>query len=172
MVAGLECPLVKHMPARKQPSMTSKKVQKPPVGYARLLAELKSRIVNAQQRATLSVNQEQIRLYWQIGRDILERQADQDWGSKVIDRLASELKGSFPNIKGFSGSNLTYVRHFAEHCKDALIGQQRADQLPWFHIVMLIAKVNDPERREWYARHTIQQGWSRTTLTLKRLLSR
>jgi hypothetical protein len=106
-----------------------------PEGYASWLAELKTRIVGARQRAAFSVNQEQIRLYWQIGCDILERQNNQGWGSKVIDRLASDLKDSFPDIKGYSSSNLKYMRYFAERCPNGLIGQQPADQLPWFHIV-------------------------------------
>lgn len=137
-----------------------------PEGYASWLAELKMRITGARQRAALSVNQEQIRLYWQIGCDILERQNNQGWGSKVIDRLSSDLKDSFPDIKGFSSSNLKYMRYFAERCPNGLIGQQPADQLPWFHIVALITKLDDPEQREWYARQTVQHGWSRTTLNL------
>ena len=146
--------------------MTTKSVPAIPDGYAGWLAELKSRIAHARQRAVLAVNQEQIRLYWQIGRDILERQSHQGWGSKVIDRLASDLKDSFPDIKGFSGSNLKYMRRFAELCPNGLIGQQAADQLPWFHIVALTTKLDDPAQREWYAQQTIEQGWSRTTLSL------
>lgn len=137
-----------------------------PEGYASWLAELKTRIASARQRAALSVNQEQIRLYWQIGRDILERQSNQGWGSKVIDRLASDLQDSFPDTKGFSSRNLKYMRYFAERCPNGLIGQQPAAQLPWFHIVALITKLDDPEQREWYARQTVQHGWSRTTLNL------
>lgn len=59
----------------------------PPEGYADWLAELKTRIHRAQQRATLAVNRELVLLYWQIGRDILARQASQGWGAKVIDRI-------------------------------------------------------------------------------------
>ena len=47
----------------------------PPAGYADWLADLKTRIHNAQQRSTLAVNRELVMLYWQIGKDILERQA-------------------------------------------------------------------------------------------------
>ena len=86
----------------------------PPAGYADWLAELKHRIHNAQQRATLAVNQELIVLYWQIGRDILARQAEQGWGAKVITRLSDDLRAAFPEIKGFSRTNLKYMRVFAE----------------------------------------------------------
>ena len=147
--------------------MTTKPIPTIPEGYAPWLAELKTRIASARQRAVLSVNQEQIRLYWQIGCDILDRQRKQGWGSKVIDRLASDLKDSFPDIKGFSSSNLKYMRHFAEHCPNGLIGQQPADQLPWFHIVVLITRLDHPAQREWYAQQTVQLGWSRSTLSLQ-----
>jgi hypothetical protein len=55
-----------------------------------------------------------VTLYLQIGRDILARQAEQGWGAKVIDRLAHDLRNAFPEMKGFSRTNLIYMRAFAE----------------------------------------------------------
>jgi len=109
-----------------------------PRDYAGWLASLKSHISCARQRATLAVNQELVRLYHHIGSEILERQTRQGWGAKVIDRLAADLRAAFPEMKGFSSSNLKYMRFFAEKCPAGLIGQQPADQLPWFHIVALL----------------------------------
>lgn len=68
----------------------------PPEGYADWLDELKHRINSAQQRAALAVNRELVLLYWEMGRDILVRQSGQGWGSKVIDRLAHDLRLAFP----------------------------------------------------------------------------
>jgi hypothetical protein len=85
---------------------------------------------NAQQRATLAVNRELVLLYWQIGRDILARQAMQGWGAKVIDRLAHDLRIAFPEMKGFSPRNLKYMRAFAEAWPDSEFVQQPAAQLP------------------------------------------
>ena len=82
--------------------------------YAQFLADLKSRIQTAQLRASLAVNRELVLLYWQIGRDILDRQERESWGAKVIDRLAADLKHAFPDMKGFSPRNLKYMRRFAE----------------------------------------------------------
>src|SRR5580658_7574343 len=79
-------------------------------------------------------------------------------------RPASDLREAFPDMKGFSGSNLKYMRFFAQHCPDGLIGQQPADQLPWFHVVTLLTKVSVEAEREWYATLAIAQGWSRGTL--------
>ena len=76
-------------------------------------------------------------LYWQIGRDILERQAEQGWGAKVIDRLAHDLRTAFPAMKGFSPRNLKYMRAFSEAWPDAEIVQRAAAQLPWGHNLVI-----------------------------------
>ena len=73
----------------------------PPSGYAEWLLDLKQRIHTTQQRAMLAVNRELVSLYWNIGSEILARQAEQGWGAKVIDRLAHDLRTAFPEMKGF-----------------------------------------------------------------------
>ena len=137
-----------------------------PPDYADWLAGLKRRITGARQRAVLAANEEQIHLYYDIGRDILDRQDRQGWGAKVIDRLSADLRDTFPDMKGFSSRNLKYMSYFAKMCPDSQIGQQTAAQLPWFHIVTLITKVTDSAVREWYARETVQRSWSRDTLVV------
>ncbi|MBP1628349.1 MAG: hypothetical protein H6Q00_2824 [Holophagaceae bacterium] len=132
--------------------------------YAALLEELKGRIRTAQNRAALAVNAELVRLYWEIGRTILERQASEGWGAKVVDRLASDLKAAFPGMKGFSSRNLKYMRAFAERCPDFQIGQQPAAQLPWFHLVTLLTQVDGESERAWLASQAVQLGWSRAIL--------
>ena len=118
-----------------------------PADYADWLSSLKQQIRGARQRALLAANDEQIRLYHDIGREILQRQSQQSWGAKVIERIAADLRAAFPDMKGFSASNLKYMRFFAQECPERQIGQQSADQLPWFHIVTLITKLSDPDRR-------------------------
>lgn len=139
----------------------------PPEGYASWLADLKGRIHSAQQRATLAVNRELVSLYWQIGRDILSRQAEQGWGAKVIDRLATDLRAAFPEMKGFSPRNLKYMRAFAEAWPDSEFVQQVAAQLPWFHNVVLLDKLPNPEARRWYAAQAIEHNWSRNILVMQ-----
>lgn len=146
-----------------------------PLGYADWLAELKGRIQVAQQRAALSVNRELVTLYWQIGRDILDRQAQQGWGAKVIERLAHDLRSAFPTMKGFSRANLMYMRAFAEAWPDAAIVQQAVGQLPWGHNLVLLTKLKDAALRLAYARRAIEHGWSRNVLGIhieRRLLER
>jgi predicted nuclease of restriction endonuclease-like (RecB) superfamily len=146
-----------------------------PAGYADWLAELKTRIHTAQQRATLAANRELVGLYWRIGRDILERQAEQGWGAKVIERLAHDLRAAFPEMKGFSRANLMYMRAFVEAWPDAAIVQQAVGQLPWGHNLVLLTRLKDPAARLAYAQRAIQHGWSRNTLNIHietRLLER
>ena len=138
-----------------------------PADYADWLAGLKKRIAGARQRALLAANEEQICLYHDLGRDILERQNREGWGAKVIDRLSADLRAAFPEMKGFSSRNLKYMKAFAQKCPDGLIGQQSAAQLPWFHIVTLITKLSEPALREWYAREALHHSWSRDTLNIQ-----
>jgi predicted nuclease of restriction endonuclease-like (RecB) superfamily len=137
-----------------------------PEGYALWLDELKSRIHGAQQRAALAVNRELVLLYWQIGRDILQRQAEQGWGSKVIERLAHDLRVAFPGMKGFSRANLMYMRAFAEAWPDAAIVQQAVGQLPWGHNLVLLTRLKAPEMRMAYAQAAIEHGWSRNVMNI------
>lgn len=146
-----------------------------PQGYADWLAELKGRIHTAQQRAALAVNRELVGLYWQIGRDILARQAEQGWGAKVIERLAHDLRTAFPDMKGFSPRNLKYMRAFAEAWPDEAIVQQAAAQLPWGHNLVLLDRLKEPTERLAYARSALEHGWSRNVLNIHietRLLER
>jgi predicted nuclease of restriction endonuclease-like (RecB) superfamily len=138
-----------------------------PPDYGEWLASLKLRIRSARQRAVMAMNEEQIRLYHSIGCDIIDRQNQQGWGAKVIKRLSADLRAAFPEMKGLSVSNLKYMRVFARECPNLEIGQQSADQLPWFHLVILLTKVSEPIEREWYAAEAVAQGWTRSTLELQ-----
>lgn len=146
----------------KPPSLTT-----PPDGYSDWLTDLKDRIHHAQQRASLAVNRELIQLYWQIGQDILQRQAEQGWGAKVIERLAHDLRTAFPDMKGFSRSNLMYMRAFAEAWPDAEIVQQAVGQLPWGHNLVLLSKLKDSTQRLAYAQATLEHNWSRNVLVMQ-----
>jgi predicted nuclease of restriction endonuclease-like (RecB) superfamily len=140
-------------------------VTRPP-GYAEWLAELKARVQAAQQRAALSVNHELLTLYWQLGRDILERQAREGWGAGVIEQVSADLRAAFPEIKGFSRSNLKYMRAFAEAWPDLAIGQPPVGQLPWAHHLVLLTKLKTREARLAHAQQALTRGWSRNVLAL------
>ncbi len=135
-----------------------------PAGYKELLESLKARIRSAQLRAALSANRELVLLYWQIGREILQRQQKEGWGAKVIERLARDLRREFPEMKGLSPRNLQYMRAFAEAYPDEQFVQQLVAQIPWGHHCVLLDKVKDSQERLWYIQQTIEHGWSRNVL--------
>ncbi|MEP0924897.1 PDDEXK nuclease domain-containing protein [Leptolyngbya sp. ST-U4] len=135
-----------------------------PQGYDDFLNRLKERIRTARVRAALAVNQELIYLYWQIGRSILEQQQSEGWGTRVIERLAKDLRKEFPEIKGFSRSNLGYMKAFAEAYSDEAIYQRCVGKLPWRHNIALLDKLKTQEQRLWYAEKAIENGWSRDVL--------
>ena len=135
-----------------------------PADYVQWLADIKNRVLTARHKAVLAVNAELVSLYWHIGRDILQRQAAQGWGSKVIDRLGRDLREAFPEMKGFSRANLMYMRAFAEAWTDFEIVQQTVGQLPWGHNVLLLNRIKEQEARLFYVQKAIAENWSRTTL--------
>ena len=166
-------------------------------GYAPLLADLKARVRTAQVKAALSVNRELILLYWHIGREILRAQKAEGWGTKVVERLAKDLAAEFPEMGGFSARNLNYMLSFAEAWEPVVILQQpvaklpattarhpdhpivaravgQLDELPkplanlpWSANIILLEKLKDPAVRLWYARKTLEHGWSRAVLTVQ-----
>jgi len=138
-----------------------------PVDYAAWLADLKARIHQERLRVVLASNAVMVLLYWDIGRSILDKQADQGWGSRVIDRLAGDLREAFPEMKGFSPRNLKYMRAFASAWPEREIVQRTVAQLSWRQNLALIEKLADSRDRLWYAAKTLEHGWSSNILTLQ-----
>ncbi|MEM9449894.1 MAG: PDDEXK nuclease domain-containing protein [Cyanobacteria bacterium P01_E01_bin.6] len=132
--------------------------------YIAFLSNLKTRIKQAQIKAALAVNRELVLLYWQLGKEILQRQEQEGWGAKVITQLSKDLKHEFPNMKGFSRTNLMYMRAFAAAYPDESIIQEVLGQIPWYHNITLLDKINTNNERLWYAQATIGNGWSRNVL--------
>ena len=136
-----------------------------PTDYAATLESIKRLVHEARYIAQRRVNTELLKLYWQIGATIIERQKTAPWGSKVLSRLSADLRTEFPNAKGFSPANLKYMRRFAEAWPDQeAIGQRPVGQLPWGHVIELLEKLDDAELRDWYSAKDIAHGWSRPVL--------
>ncbi|GAB3276465.1 hypothetical protein GCM10027449_15810 [Sinomonas notoginsengisoli] len=132
-----------------------------PSGYAEALASVKEQVREAQHRALRIVNAAMIELYWNIGRTILDRQASEPWGNRVIDRFAQDLRAEFPNVKGFSRTNVYSMRAFAAAwAGPEPIVQTVSGRISWSHNVVLLNKLDDQELRRWYAAKAVQHGWS------------
>ncbi len=132
--------------------------------YKSLLAEIKDHISQAQMKATFAVNAEMIRLYWEIGNVIANRQAAEGWSAGVIPRLAKDLKNDFSELKGFSERNLGYMLRFAKEYQSESILQQLVAKLAWGHNILLLEKIKDTTIRFWYMQACIENGWSRELL--------
>lgn len=135
--------------------------------YETFVTALKAEIRRTQVEAAQNLNQTMVLLYWRIGREILNRQNQEGWGTKVIARLAQDLHSEFPTMQGFSRTNLMYMRAFAEANPDRETVQQVYGKIPWGHNVRLLDAVKDPAERLWYAGKTLENGWSRNVLQIQ-----
>jgi len=97
--------------------------------YKNWIQDLKQKIKSAQLKAALAVNEQMIVLYWEIGKEIVEKQNNFSWGSKVIEMMAKDLKRELPDTKGFSRSNLFSMRKFYLFYKDSEFVHQGGGQM-------------------------------------------
>ena len=134
--------------------------------YKEYISSLKQEITQSRIKAALSVNKELILLYWRIGRNILEMQKKEGWGSKIIEQVSKDLKYEFPDMKGLSIQNMSYMRQFAKEYVTIEIVQQLVGEIPWGHNIQIISKIKSYEGRLWYIQKTIENGWSRNVLAL------
>ena len=142
-----------------------------PSGYSNFIETLKEKIRSAQLKALFAANREMTRLYWEIGKDIVEKQERDKWGSKVMEKIAKDLQNAFPGVEGFSRSNLFRMRSFylayPTVPKDvAQLEELPVFNIPWGHNVILLQKIKDTGRRFWYAQRALEKGWSRSMLEM------
>lgn len=135
-----------------------------PANYGALLREVKARIRDAQLAALRSVNRELVSLYWDIGRMICERQNQEKWGSAVVERLAEDLRKSFPGVGGFSAQNLWRMRQFYDLYRQDEKLSPLVREIAWSHNIMIMMYCKDPLEREFYIRMTAKFGWSKNVL--------
>jgi predicted nuclease of restriction endonuclease-like (RecB) superfamily len=142
-----------------------------PKEYAKLLEHIKTDILQAQLKAALSVTKELTLLYWRIGKELAEKTQAEKWGTKVVDKLAHDLHNIFPDMAGFSKSNLFRMRAFFaayDNCRTAMRQFEGLAifNIPWGHNITLLEKLQDNQQRLWYAKETLKNGWSRALLTM------
>lgn len=132
---------------------------------------LKQIIKQSQLKAAIHVNSELLQLYWDIGKEIVQRDIEAKWGSKIFATMSSELKDAFPGMEGFSVTNLKYMKRFFQfYSNDDEIGQQPVDQfeklysIPWGHQILLITKCKTVREAFFYVNKILENGWSRAVL--------
>ena len=139
--------------------------------YRQGLEDIKRRIQSAQTRAVLAANTELLQLYWDIGRQLAQWQKERDWGTAVVEQMATDLQSAYPGIKGFSRPSLFAMRQFYAFLSPRF-GQfefvsQPVRQIPWGHIRTLLVKVKSVDEALLYAQACVDNGWSRSVLTLQ-----
>lgn len=127
-----------------------------PDWYPQLLDAVAGRVQAGRQRAVMAANQELVATYWDVGKEILSRQDAEGWGTRVIDRLSSDLKERFPEAKGFSPRNLKYMRAFAAAWPGRAIVQAPLAQLPWYHHITLIEKLDSSDLNNVVAEYALR----------------
>lgn len=129
--------------------------------YISVVDNIKKEIQGAQYRAAVHANRELLLLYHDIGCIINEHKV---WGNKFIENLARDIRLEFPDKKGFSERNLKYMAKFASTYPDREFVQQAVAQIPWGHNIVLLDKVQNVDKRLWYAETCQKNGWSRNVL--------
>lgn len=136
--------------------------------YIKWVKDLKEKIYSAQIKAAISVNTEMLHLYWEIGKSISKKLRDSDWGSSIVDNLATDLKREFPNQKGFSRSNLFYMKQWFEFYSVENTAfekvQQPVGQIPWGHHLLIMSKSKSLKEAIFYLEKTLENNWSRAVL--------
>ncbi|MBF1001941.1 MAG: DUF1016 domain-containing protein, partial [Lachnospiraceae bacterium] len=140
--------------------------------YKKLLSELKEKVRSSQLKAAIKVNYELLDLYWTLGENIVKNQEQYSWGDAFIKYLAKDLQKEFPDMKGFSETNIKYIRRWylfyikglqpVAQFDERVIKQIK--QIPWGHNQRIINKCKTIDEALYYVNKTIENGWSRNVL--------
>lgn len=144
--------------------------------YKQWLADIKEKVRKTQIKAVVKVNTELLNFYWELGADIISKQTNTKWGDGFLFQLSKDLTAEFPDMKGFSPSNLKYIKQwYLFYCKEIAFSQQLVGQIakqpvaqiiqiPWGHNITIISKCKNREEALYYVQNTIIHNWSRSVL--------
>ena len=140
--------------------MTKKELLPTDQNFTTFVKEIKSKILSSQYEALKAVNKALISLYWDIGKNIVEKQEQFGWGKSVVKNLSYELQKEFVGMKGFSVQNLWNMRQFyLEYYKNEKL-QTLSREIGWSHNVIIFQKCKDELEREFYIKMVIKFGWT------------
>ena len=136
--------------------------------YVDWIKNLKQKFRQVQIKAAVKVNNELLNFYWQLGKEIAQKQKETSWWDKLIDNLSKDLMAEFPDVKGFSRRNLMYIQKwYLFYSTDPKLVQQAValiTQIPWGHNLVIITKCKNVKEAIFYVQKTIENGWSRNVL--------
>lgn len=125
--------------------------------YFEVLNDIKKTLIVTRNRIVENANRDLVLMYYNIGLKLIE---NNKWGSSFIDTLAKDLKIEFPTLKGMSARNLRYMQKFATEFANDEFLQGVLAKLSWNHNQILLDKVKNKEIRKWYAKESLENGWS------------
>ena len=167
-----------------------------PAEYKHWLQNICNEIDRQKLQAIMQLNSATLQHYWWVGNDILRKQKEQGWGTKVIDMLSRDLQKRYGSDSGYSIRNLKYMRKFAKEypdfpfvqvplaqlqekpilqaklakftiSSDGAFVQVPLAQITWYHHISLFPKVKDTALRAFYITETAHQGWNRDVMLLQ-----
>ena len=125
--------------------------------YFEVLNSIKKTLIVTRNKIVENANKDLILMYYNIGLKLIE---NNKWGSSFIDTVAKDLKVEFPTLKGMSARNLRYMQKFATEFANDEFLQGVLAKLSWNHNQILLDKVKNKEIRKWYAKESLENGWS------------
>lgn len=136
--------------------------------YNKWLEAIKRKIKSAQLKAAVSVNAQLIELNWDLGKEIVNKQKESNWGDSVLERLATDLKLSFPNVNGYSRRNLYAIRQwYLFYSSASEFVPQAVAQIPWGHNRLIISKIKNVDEALFYCNATLENSWNREQLEIQ-----
>ena len=152
--------------------------------YSKWIQDISKRYRRSQIKAAVRVNDEMLRFYWSLGKDIIDKQAENKWGSGFYNNLSKDLQTAIPDATGLSPRNIRYMKAFYELYSDEFLPQVVAEiegdtnvpqivaelpeilsQVPWGHHRIIIDKCKgDTDKALFFVKETITNGWSRALL--------
>ena len=135
-----------------------------PNEYLHFRNDIMRRIRSAQYEAMRAVNKEMISLYWEIGKQITERQKQLGWGKSVVENLSRDIQEEFPGIQGFGQRNIrNMVRFFSEYQSNEIL-QPLVAEISWAKHLVILEKCKETQERRFYILATKRFGWTKNVL--------
>ena len=117
--------------------------------YVQWLSDLKQRYRQSQAKAAVHVNHGMLEFYWSLGRDIVALKAESKWGSDFYNQLSVDLKQTFPQQKGFSVTNLKYIkRWYLFYYEQIIIRQQAIDEMESINRQQVVGEMEYQNRQQ------------------------
>lgn len=129
--------------------------------YKAFFTEIKEKIYQAQYEAMKQVNKALIKLYWDIGKSIVEKQQKHKWGKSVVEKLAEDLQNEFPGMNGLSSRNVWRMRMFYVEYEKL---PPMVAEISWSHNIIIIEKCKDENARKFYIGMSKKYGWTKNVL--------